>query len=844
MPNVEKRKITGKVAGGFFILLLLVAAAIYLLLFQANKAKPYREAAELAGKKAAAVNTMLSRLLEEERLGRAFLISADGRFLKAYLNNLQQLKNDLELLKQENAENKNQLARIQRVDVLITQKQRIFESMFALKKQYILDTLTRDSILNFAQRISDSIRVTKTILDRHTIERIPITMEPEKKTGFLKRFWNSITGDKDEEEQPPTSLPKIETRLDTSTTAIYRPDTTIAFIKKQLIGFRQKELLINKEISRQERRLQINDQQIANDIRKLLYLIEQEELRLSSKRSQQTAALQQKLYIYSLGLGFSGLLTILIFSVLIMRDLTRSEYYRQELEAARALAEEHLKVKEQFMATMSHEIRTPITSIIGFSEQLGQTKLTNQQLTYQSIITKSSEHLLGLINDILDFSKIEAGMIKLECTPFSPYETLMEAIEIVAPKARDKKLSLYHTIEFKPTLAFKGDPLRLRQLAINLLGNAVKFTESGSVKLKASTEKLDGKTLQLRLFIEDTGIGIPMELQSEIFKEFTQTEAGITRKYGGTGLGLAISKRLVELQNGKIGVTSIPGKGSEFYVVIPYETTTDEIREQKSSYTQISANALNGFQILLAEDDATTQLLTKGILEKYGAAVDSVSNGLQALALLKENGKNYHLLISDVQMPEMGGLELVQRVMTSTEWKHTPTLCVTANNTEAEKRSFIGAGFSEVLVKPFYEHQLLEKVEALLNLSFELTTTENQTPQMGRLSFAGIRQFTGDDSAAYTAVLLSLKDNIEMTSKRFEEALKTGNQNEISNLAHRILPHFSQLKATELTILLTDLEELRKKPESNVEIIEKKVALLIEHLSDAARAIEAELLEG
>lgn len=841
MPNVEKRKISGKVVGGFFILLLLVAAAIYLLLYQANKARPYREAAELAGKKAAVVNGMLSRLLEVERLGRAFLISTDERYLKKYLKNFQQLKNDLELLKEENAENKNQLARIQRVDSLISQKQQIFEGMFALKKQYVIDTVNRDSILNIAQQLSDSVQVTNTILERHTIERIPIRMEPEKKSGFLKRIWNSITGEKDEEEQSLPPLPRVETKMDTSTTAVYRSDTSITSLKNQLIGFRQKELTLNQEISIQERRLQANDQQIAQDIRKLLYLIEQEELRLSSERTQQNTALQQKLYYYSLGLGFTGVLTILVFSILIMRDLTRSEYYRKELEEARAIAEEHLKVKEQFMATMSHEIRTPITSIIGFSEQLGQTALSKQQQSYQTIITKSSEHLLGLINDILDFSKIEAGMIKLERTPFSPFETLKEAVEIVAPKAVEKHLLLESSMEFQPTITLMGDPLRLRQVAINLLGNAIKFTEKGSVTLKASIERVDSKTLLLRVYIEDTGIGIPKELQSDIFKEFIQSEAGITRKYGGTGLGLAISKRLVELQNGKIGVTSIPGKGSEFYVVIPFEPSSAEIPERKSSIGHIPSEALSGYVVLLAEDDSTTQLLAKGILEKYGATVDVVSNGLEALSQLKEKREHYNLLISDVHMPEMGGTELVQRAKEEAALKNIPSLCITANNTEPERRTYIVAGFNEVLVKPFYESQLIEKVVDLLNLSFEMEIQESQALQSGLLSFGAIRQFTGDDNEAFASILISLKENVENTSEMFKKALRAENQLEIANLAHRILPHLRQLNATEESLLLVDLEQLRNQPESNIAVVEEKLVVLLAKFKGVISAIEGEL---
>jgi Signal transduction histidine kinase len=841
MPNVEKRKITRKVTGGFFILLLLVAAAIYLLVYQANRAKPYREATELAGKKAAVVNSMLSRLLEVERLGRAFLSTTNERYLKAYRYNFRQLRSDLEILKEENSENKNQLARIYRVDSFINQKQHIFESMFALKKQYVVDTLNRDSILYFAQSISDSVRVTKTILERHTIERIPYKVEPEKKTGFLKRIWNSITGDKDEEEQSIKPPPPIETRMDTSIKSVSHPDTTILSIKNQLIGIRHKELSINQEISLQEKLLQANDQKIANDVRKLLYLIEQEELRMSAERAQQSAIFQQKLYWYSLGLGIIGLLTIIIFSLLIMRDLTRSEFYRQELEEAKALAEEHLKIKEQFMATMSHEIRTPITSIIGFTEQLGQTKLSSQQQTYQSIISKSSEHLLGLINDILDFSKIEAGMIKLEHIPFSPYETLKEAIEIIAPKVRDKKLKLTSKIDFQSSLTLIGDPLRLRQLALNLLGNAVKFTEQGEVKLKASTEKVEGKNILLHIFIEDTGIGIPKELQGDIFKEFTQSESGITRKYGGTGLGLAISKRLVELQHGSIGVTSIPAKGSEFYAKIPFELSAVDLPPQTETVNSLSPDCLSSFRILIAEDDSTTQLLTKNILEKHGATIDIAGNGIEALTYLKQTCNTYHLLISDVHMPKMGGPELIQHMQKISNFNRIPTLCVTANNAESEKQTFMDAGFNSVLVKPFYEHQLLEKVGILLKLPFEIIASSKQSSSFPKLTFENIKQFTGDDQEAYTAILHSLDENIQITSQNLKEALDKKNHEEIANLAHRILPHLRQLNALEAAHILAALEQLRNEHEINFVEVQKQLTSLYTKFEEVINGIKEEL---
>jgi len=840
-PEREKGNIRTKVIAGFLVLFFLIGAAIFLLLSQSEKTKPLRQASETAGKNASLVNGMLSRLMEMDRLAHAYFATRNSEYLSSYLQNFDLLKSEIKTLKEGNNGSAQQRSRIRKVDYLIGKKQGIHEKLFGLKRQQVVDSTTRDTILNIAEHLSDTVKNSNTILQVHTIERIPVRIEEKQsKENIFKRMWNSITGDKTRKVEPQPTFTKYETRQDTSVVYYVGRDSSAQQLKNRLIQFRQKELTITQEISEQEKHLQKTDQQIANEIRRLLYRIEQDEVTLSVERAEQNSEIQRKLYLFSVVLGVFALITILIFSIFIGRDLTKSEYYRRELELARHIAEEHLRVKEQFLATMSHEIRTPITSIIGFTEQLGKTNLDPKQHSYQSIIANSSEHLLGLVNDILDFSKIEAGMLKLENIPFSPKQALTDAWNLIYQKGIEKQLTMECMLNFPEDLVLKGDPLRLRQITINLLGNAIKFTEQGKVTLTATVEQVEPEKWQLSIRVIDTGIGIPEQMQETIFREFTQSDPGITRKFGGTGLGLAICKRLVDMQDGNLGVNSTPSKGSEFYISLPFEVANEDVKSPvlQNENKRVS---LTGINILLVEDDAITLLLTKSILEKYGANVITATNGVEALKVLKETEETFSLLISDVNMPEMSGPELIAEIRKEDKYDTIPSLCTSATSNDSDIQQYLNDGFNAVLTKPFYEEDLLLKLNQLLGVESQLEQLIEENSRAEGVSFLGIKQFTGDDKDAFKDILRSLLDNLQQVAEEIPLVVERNDQKQLAELAHKLLPHFRQMGLKEGAAILSEIEKLRKESTTDMAFLDSQSKLFQKHIGIASNAIRMEL---
>jgi len=330
-------------------------------------------------------------------------------------------------------------------------------------------------------------------------------------------------------------LPRIA--IDTLNSYMIMKDSTLEMARAQLLRMGERERIERQMVVERELLLVKTNQVIMDEIRKVLLLFEKEEINRAIEGTGNSRKVLQRLWYTALVLTSVGLFTMLVFVFLIWKDLARSAFYRKQLEKARVLAEHLLKVKEQFLANMSHEIRTPITSIIGFTERLSGTRLTKEQDDYLSYINSSSEHLLGLVDDLLDYSRIESGKFNLESIPFRPSELLSQAFETLRQKAEDKGLSMNLNTTIAESDAYVGDPLRIRQIVFNILNNSIKFTEHGSVSLSAEMQKTKENSVVLSIRVVDTGIGIALDKQKEIFEEFTQVDAGITRKYGGSGAG-------------------------------------------------------------------------------------------------------------------------------------------------------------------------------------------------------------------------------------------------------------------------------------------------------------------
>ncbi len=399
----------------------------------------------------------------------------------------------------------------------------------------------------------------------------------------------------------------------------------------------------------------------------------------------------------------------------LLREKVREK--TKELEEEKERAEHSERVKEQFLTNMSHEIRTPMNAILGMTRLLLQKDPKKDQLKYLNSIKHASDNLLVIINDILDLSKIEAGKINFEKIDFdlgSEMNSMYETIQINADeKGIPLKLELDNTI---PEILI-GDPYRLGQILLNLAGNAIKFTEKGSVVVSVLPLSKDDENVRLRFSVVDSGIGIAKDKLEHIFDMFTQESSSTTRKFGGTGLGLAICKKLVELQGGSIHVESEPGKGSIFSFILNYNIGKIKLASDQQIETIIDiGKQLKNLRILLAEDNEFNQIVAVDTLESAieGVKIDVALNGVEAVAMVNQN--EYDVVLMDIQMPEMDGHEATKKIRSSSieRINSIPIIAMTASVIKAEVDKCFESGMNEFVGKPFSIDELLEKISSTI----------------------------------------------------------------------------------------------------------------------------------
>jgi signal transduction histidine kinase/CheY-like chemotaxis protein len=380
--------------------------------------------------------------------------------------------------------------------------------------------------------------------------------------------------------------------------------------------------------------------------------------------------------------------------------------HQLDISEKRALDAAH--VKENFLANMSHEIRTPLSAILGFTNLLKRRKLDSESNEFVDLIQNAGESLLAIINDILDFSKIEAGMMRIVQAPFS-VNGLVHSIEtLFSARIKDKGLIFHARIDPHVPDTLVGDATRLTQILVNLIGNALKFSERGDIGVEIYKKQIDGAIIELGFKVTDKGIGIEREKLAGIFERFNQAEDSITRNYGGTGLGLSIVRDLVLLQGGAIEVKSEPGKGTEFHFYIPYTIAEEQITLNPINDTDQCKDKIDtSVNILVVDDNEMNQSLMKHLLRQWNATFDIAGNGLEAINLLRE--KKYGLVLMDIQMPEMDGYTATQYIRNDLH-SDVPVIAMTAHAMAGEREKCLSRGMNEYISKPINEHDLCRMI--------------------------------------------------------------------------------------------------------------------------------------
>jgi PAS domain S-box-containing protein len=386
----------------------------------------------------------------------------------------------------------------------------------------------------------------------------------------------------------------------------------------------------------------------------------------------------------------------------VAHDVAQQKRYEESLRDATQRAENANRAKSQFLANMSHEIRTPMNAVIGLSYLLSETHLDTEQRELLSKIQASSNSLLAILNDVLDLTKIEAAELIVESTVFSPYSLLRGICDVIAIQALAKGIDFHIDLADDLPIAVRGDATRLNQILTNLLVNAVKFTDRGGVTLSVKRVDDTPEGTTLRFFVRDTGIGISAAAQSHLFAPFSQADASITRRYGGTGLGLSIVKSLTELLGGKISLSSTPGVGSEFTVLLTVAPAAPELLAVPQNYVQSpEGRALASVRILLVDDSDINLDVTGRILELHGGEVQLASNGLEACDRLRVQPYDFDVVLMDVQMPLLDGYQATRYLRAELGLVDLPVIALTAGALSSERQRAVAAGMDDFIVKPF-----------------------------------------------------------------------------------------------------------------------------------------------
>ena len=680
-----------------------------------------------------------------------------------------------------------------------------------------------DSLLT-ASEVEEIISEQDSLITKQRVQHRVITkrdslLTAPKKKGFFKRLAEVFVPSKQD------SAVLVNTSLEVATDTIIEPAATTDSLQQKIrMATEEKRLQRRKKIRRTSTKYQRMNTQLTARMDSLIKKFEEE----ASLRAQQDAELQQEVRKRSArtlaGIAFGAVFLSAFFLLLIIRDISRNNRYRKELEEANKRAEDLLAAREKLMLAITHDFKAPLGSIMGYTDLLARLTKDERQHFYLENMKSSSEHLLKLVSDLLDFHRLDLNKAEVNRITFNPSQLFEEIRVSFEPLTAAKGLSLECRIAPELNGKYISDPLRLRQIVNNLLSNAVKFTPKGSITLTASYE-----ASRLAISIRDTGKGMAEDDRERIFGEFTRLSGAQGEE--GFGLGLSIVKKLVSLLEGTIDVESTLGEGSCFTVVLPLYPVGSSLEEDKETPDDEKAlpagdaadiPPVKAIRVLLIDDDKIQLNLTAAMLKQHG--IDAVCCEQPEELTEQLRTSVFDVLLTDIQMPAINGFDLVKLLRASNipQAKTIPVIAVTARS-EMDKKVLTEHGFAGCLHKPFTVKELLLTINEGQLSADEAHITQDMPRE---LDFSALTAFSEDDAEAARSIMRSFIEETGKNADRMRQALKDKDVGVISAMAHKLLPLFTLIGASEAIPLLKGLEACRDGEFS--EEVEKNTAYALE----------------
>lgn len=771
-----RRSITFKVIVGYLAVATLAALAVWFTYSQVVKFSTLTQYNDINNQQLVLVSEIATELIETENIGRMFIQSGDTVDLNRYSTQITYVQTSLDSLRNMYKDSPMK-TELDSLSTLLSKKSENLEELHELR--------TRDRNTSFYQEVIKQL------------EKVDPSFNPP---NYNRRFQDL------EPHQRQVLIQLLEFNQDNDQRiATVSADSLIRAVKNVLSELERQNRRFREVINKKENELLVNDMVLNEQLRNLLRVIESEERSNSLARVEDSEIMLKEISRTIIVVGAASILIILIFLFLIVQDISRSQRYRNQLEDANAFTEALMQRREQFIATITHDLRSPLNTVIGYSELMEKAGLTKKQEHYLSHLKKSSEYILHLVNDLLDLSKLEAGKMLVENLPFNPKNLLEDTFYNTIPDNDRKSLKLTLKISPEANCNVLSDPFRIKQILSNLITNAYKFTDKGEIIASLSMKKKIEDSYILAFSIKDSGIGISQAKQEEIFEEFSQEHGEIEKQYGGTGLGLAIAKRITTLLEGKIELISEPGQGSEFIVRIPVKKIKGEIPQPDIEDVKQMKENLLGKNILIVDDESSQLALSKELIKSTGMNCQTASNGEEALEKLKIY--DFHLVLTDIQMPKMDGFAFMQALLQNPEISKIPVIAISGRtNVNAEK--YKEAGFAGNILKPYKPADLLLKIGQILRVKFEEQKTTDREPSAegGEYSLDEIFLFAGEDQMALDTILNAFIQSTRLNLEEIKKAEKLEDRERVAQIAHRMLPMFKQLKIKEVVPRLEQLE--------------------------------------